>query len=107
MCSFNTTHQHILVAQKTICILGCSKRILASRVREGILPLCITFKRTYLECYIQLWSSPQKRDLLEQVQKKAMKMITSNSSPLEDRELGLLSNKKRRLKRDLIAPSRT
>jgi len=34
------SHQHTLAAQKGNCILGCIKSSVASRAREGILPLC-------------------------------------------------------------------
>ena len=37
-------HQCTLTAQKASCILGCIKRSVASRAKEGILPLCWALK---------------------------------------------------------------
>ena len=61
------SHQCVLTAQKANRILGCIKSSVASRLREGILPLCSTLVRPHLESCIQL-CSPQNRkdmDLLE------------------------------------------
>ena len=37
--------QHVLAAQKDNCVLGCIKRSVTSRLREGILLLCSTLVR--------------------------------------------------------------
>ena len=80
----------------------CIKSSMASRSREGILPLCSG------ETCIQLWS-PQHRkdmDLLEWVQRRATKMIWGlEHLSYEERlrELGLFSLENRRLRGDLRA----
>ncbi|KAJ7406811.1 hypothetical protein WISP_121822 [Willisornis vidua] len=101
------SQQCALAAQKANCILGCIKNSLASRSREEILPLYSTLMRPHLECYIQLWG-PQHRkdtDLMEQVQRKATKMIRGLehlSYEYKLRELGLFNLEKERLQSDLI-----
>jgi len=68
----NMTQQCALTAQNTNCLLGSIKSSIASREREGILPLCSDLVRPHRESCIQLWI-PQHRkdmDLLEQVQRR-------------------------------------
>jgi len=70
-------HQCALAAQMANCDLDCTKRRVASRSREGILPLYSALVRRHLKYFFQLWSPEPKKDmkLLEWVQRKATKMI--------------------------------
>jgi len=101
------TQKCVLTTKKANRILGCINRRVASRSREGILPLCIAMVRVHVEFCVQLWS-PQHRtdmDLLGQVQRRAKKLIRGlEHLSYEDRkrELGLFSLKKRRLWGELI-----
>jgi len=71
----NTSWKCALAAQKANRILGCIKSSVASRLREGILPLCSALVRAHLESCVQPWN-PQHRtdmDLLERGQRRPQK----------------------------------
>ena len=100
------TQQCALTAQKASHLLGCIPSSVASRLREGILPLCSALVRPHLESCVQLWSPQHKKDteLLEQVQRvtKMIRVLEHLSYEEKLRDLGLSRLEKRKLQGHLI-----
>lgn len=72
----NMSQQHALAAWKANSILELSKRQVAGRVREVIVPFCSALVRPHMEYWVQAWDSQSKNgaELLEKVRRTAMGM---------------------------------
>ena len=72
----DVSQQCALAAQKFNYTLGCAKRGVAIREREGIVPLCPALVRPHLLYHIQTWGTPYSKsaELLEWVERRPQRL---------------------------------
>ena len=95
--------EHILkISKRANSLLGQIRRCFSYRKKEAFLSLYKTFVRSQLEHAVQLWNPWMKKDidLLEKVQKRALKQITGLSGTYEEKlkqiEIPTLENRRQR-----------
>ena len=92
-------------AQKANYILGCISRGVAEGQERGLSPLCSAHVRSQLEYCVQAWGPQYRKELVERIQRRAMKMVRGLEHLSREerlRDLGFFSLGNRRLQGDLV-----
>ncbi|PKU39373.1 hypothetical protein llap_10321 [Limosa lapponica baueri] len=96
-----------LAAKRANHILGCVKPSITSQSKDGTIPLYSALVQPHLECCVQIWSPPFKKDVkvLEFIQRRTTKVVKGlGGMSFEEwlRTLSLSILEKRRLREDLV-----